>query len=262
MNKILMDKKFPVPEEILRNITMSLHNYSDGGDGVKRAKFIKNNKYCTYQMLKGLKHFFDNPESINSRQQYDLAGGDIMKNWVELTLRTQRASVQQDGKKEIKSTKDNVSSLRPQKISTDLSLNEEEDKEMKCVICILFNSNNEILMLKRSKTDNWMPEKWSFLGGTIEDDESAITAAKREIKEEINITITKLVEKLSIKREIQDEFIFIGMISESSEKEIKLDEENDDYKFVSVDKITSLDCVPNVMDYIRIVLGNSEYISK
>jgi 8-oxo-dGTP pyrophosphatase MutT (NUDIX family) len=89
-----------------------------------------------------------------------------------------------------------------------------------------------------------------------------MTTAKREIKEEIGISIGKLIEKFTIKREKQTEFIFIGYINEQDEESIQLDDENSDFVFLSVDKIADYDMVPNVMDYIRIVLGVSEYIGK
>jgi len=262
MNKQLYDKKYPVPEEILKNIEFSLHKYSGNNDGIKRAKFIKNNKSCTYQMLKGLKNFFDHAENIKNKEQYELAGGDLMKQWVDLTLKNERAKTEKKGYKEITASKDNISSLRPDKINTNFSINENEEKLNEYVICLLFNSNNDILMLKRGKTDNWMPNKWAFLGGTIEKNELPINAAKREIKEEIGVTIKKLIEKFSIKRDNQNEYIYIGLIQQDDEKNIKLDEENQDFKFVSIENLSKLDAVPNVMDYIRIVLGKNEYIGK
>jgi 8-oxo-dGTP pyrophosphatase MutT (NUDIX family) len=50
--------------------------------------------------------------------------------------------------------------------------------------------NNKILLLKRGKTAPWMPEKYCLPGGGVENNESLIDAAIREVNEEIGINLS------------------------------------------------------------------------
>ena len=50
-------------------------------------------------------------------------------------------------------------------------------------------SANKLLLLKRGPTAPWMPEKYCLPGGGVEDNESLIDAAVRELREETNIVL-------------------------------------------------------------------------
>jgi len=60
------------------------------------------------------------------------------------------------------------------------------------VVIVVIAKKQKILLIQRSKTDDWMPLHWSFPGGHIEIREPPYKAAKRELKEETNLdgTIT------------------------------------------------------------------------
>jgi hypothetical protein len=92
-NSKLYGRLFEIPQDILKYINNMIIRYPDA-DGIKRAKFLLNNKKITYQSLKRLKNFFDNfNTNTNPREQYDLAGGDLMKNFVDRTLTEKRDGV-------------------------------------------------------------------------------------------------------------------------------------------------------------------------
>lgn len=56
----------------------------------------------------------------------------------------------------------------------------------------LFNSKtNSVLLHKRDSKTKFNPDKWGFFGGTCENDESPTGTFIREIKEELNIDISK-----------------------------------------------------------------------
>jgi 8-oxo-dGTP diphosphatase len=62
-----------------------------------------------------------------------------------------------------------------------------QEKDTNDSVVIVVTDKNKILLIKRSKTDGWMPLYWSFPGGHIEIGEPPYKAAKRELKEETNL---------------------------------------------------------------------------
>lgn len=66
--------KYKISDEVIKYIHSQLIQHPTG-DGVKRAKFILNNKYLTEIDLKRIKHDLENP---TDKIQFELAGGDLM----------------------------------------------------------------------------------------------------------------------------------------------------------------------------------------
>ena len=56
------------------------------------------------------------------------------------------------------------------------------------VTCAIIHLDNKILAVQRSETMK-LPLKWEFAGGKIEEGETEVECIKREIYEELNITI-------------------------------------------------------------------------
>ena len=52
---------------------------------------------------------------------------------------------------------------------------------------VVFNSEGQVLVLKRGDTAKWEPNKWNLPGGGIEERETREEAAVRECKEEAGI---------------------------------------------------------------------------
>jgi 8-oxo-dGTP diphosphatase len=67
-----------------------------------------------------------------------------------------------------------------------------EEKDTNDSVVIVVKEKDKILLIQRSKTDDWMPLHWSFPGGHIQKNETPYKAAKRELKEETRLdgTIT------------------------------------------------------------------------
>ena len=62
-----------------------------------------------------------------------------------------------------------------------------EEKDTNDSVVIVVTDKTKILLIQRSKTDEWMPLHWSFPGGHIEKRETPYKAAKRELKEETQL---------------------------------------------------------------------------
>ncbi len=62
--------------------------------------------------------------------------------------------------------------------------------KIKLSVCGVIIYQNKFLIVKRSETDDFLPNCWEFPGGGVEDGETISEALKREIKEEIGLDIS------------------------------------------------------------------------
>lgn len=259
MNSELYGKSFKLPPEILQHLQATLTTYPQG-DGVKRAKHLMKNGAVTYQSLKRLKNFFDT-FSGEPLQQYQLAGGDLMKNFCEQTLNTQRDGVERG--KEIKRDVTNNMS-QGMKVQQTPRMNEEEEvpdgEKKQNAVAVVVNDDNQILLLKRSKSpDIWQPGKFALVGGAIEDGETPEQAIRREITEETGIAVDLMKEKFKIGRANSDseEYIFLAKY-DGDPHDIKLNFEHDSYGWYDPSEIHFLNHVPYLTEYINMVFKKDE----
>lgn len=263
MNSELYDKTYKLPPEVIKHLQTTLTS-NPHGEGVKRAKFLLNNGVVTYQALKRIKNFFDNYNGENL-QQYQLAGGDVMKSFIERTLNQDRDAVKRskDVKQDI--TVDPYLGNKPQQTPR---LNEEDDAVSdalndgvtKNALAIIINDNNQILLLRRTNTPGiWQPGKWALVGGGVEEGETPIKACQREIYEETGIPIKKFSEKYIIQRNPDSvEHVFVCKY-DGDHYDIDLDtNENDQYGWFLPQEIRFLDHVPNLIDYINLAFKKYE----
>lgn len=249
-NSQLVDKTFQIPSNVLKYIQTTLVS-NPSGEGVKRAKFMLNNGVITYQAMKRLKNYFDyyNPQTGN-KIEYALAGGDLMRDFVETTLNRERDGVSKGKVIRQDMHSDPNSELKPVNARVD-TLN--ESNLSKNVVAVIVNDDNKFLLVKRSDfPDQWMPSKWGLVGGGVNKNETPEKACKREIKEETGIEIDKFVKTFSIQRTPDNlEHIFACRFS-GDLSEITLDKESAGYGFFDTSEIEFLDTVPNLMEYITL----------
>jgi 8-oxo-dGTP diphosphatase len=252
MNQYLKDKVYSVPSDVIKYILTVLVSNSTG-EGVRRAKFIVKNGVLTYQELKGLKHFFDtfNLQSDN-KIQYALAGGNLMKGFIERTLNSDRDAAKKA--KEVKSDAKIDVNLGTKTYSPAPELNEAKKDLKKNAVAVIVNDDDKILLLKRADDSKiWQPNKWSLVGGGIEKNETPEQAVKREIKEETGLDVNKFVKTFTIQRNPDSiEYIFACRHS-GDPTDITLNEENTGYGWYDIDEMKFLDIVPNLVEYIILV---------
>ncbi len=115
---------------------------------------------------------------------------------------------------------------------------------------ILINSRKEILLLHREdKPGIDVPNKWSFVGGALDEGETPEEGIIRETKEEIdydvkNIILFKVYDDPGIQR-----YVFVGIINKKL-SELTLTE-GDDMNFFTVEDALMMDISKNTKRYIE-----------
>jgi dATP pyrophosphohydrolase len=126
-----------------------------------------------------------------------------------------------------------------------------ETKDSADSVVIVVTNKDSILLIKRSKTDAWMPDHWSFPGGHIEKKETPYKAAVRELKEETNL---KAMPVLAGSRNTKNGKMFIFLCEEWS-GEIKLNYEHSVHLWIKYDHISDLkDKTPFVKEIVATAL--------
>lgn len=246
MNKQLYDKQYVIPRNIINYVSKALIMYPTG-DGVRRANMIKSGT-ISYQALERIKHDFDllNTNDPEDMKKYILGGGDLMKNFVLTTLNTDRAGVKM--KSDATMDKSDINQgLRAQ------TINEEDKKEkLKNAIAIIVNGNNKILLLKRANIEGgWGNNLYALAGGHIEKKEKPEEACRREVREETGLTLGTFIERYTIIRDGNTEYVFVSRYN-GSDTDIKLNEEHTAYGWFGFDEIKFLDTVPNLKEYLNL----------
>ena len=117
-------------------------------------------------------------------------------------------------------------------------------------------NDNKVLILQRGSTANWMPNKWSIVGGVIEEGEVPIEAMIRECEEEIVLKPSNVYYDHKIMTNDSGEiYYFVGTLES---RDVKLDYENSAYKFISKDEINNYDFVPYVKEFILEIFSRNE----
>jgi 8-oxo-dGTP diphosphatase len=256
MNQYLKDKQYKIPQEVLKSINVALIS-NPNNDGIKRAKYLLKNGSITYQEMKRLKNFLDNFNTTPENQmQYYLAGGDLMKSFIDRTLNADRNAVKQS--KEVKQMYD-VDPMLGTKPTQTPRLNEDKKELKKNAVAVIVDSDNKILLLKRSSKPNiWQPSKWGLVGGEIEKGETPQQAIEREIKEETNLEINKFTKSFSIQKNPDSIEHVFACRYDGDPTDIRLNEENSNYGWYDIDEMKFLDIVPHLIEYITMVFKKDE----
>ena len=122
----------------------------------------------------------------------------------------------------------------------------------KIVTCFITNKD-KILILKRSDKVKSMKGLWAGVSGIIEKDESPLARAKREIFEEVGlhegqINLLKSEKEMRIvsPQYKNHEWLVFPFLFGTENQTIKLNWENSDYRWISIDEIKNFETVPSL----------------
>ena len=122
----------------------------------------------------------------------------------------------------------------------------------KIVTTFLINSG-KILLLKRSEKVKTMKNLWAGISGLIEGDEEPLSRAKIEIFEEVGIEDTniKLIKEgdsivIESPQYINHQWEVFPFLFSCKNREIKLNWENSDSKWIEIDEINNFSTVPSL----------------
>jgi len=255
-NQELYDKSYRIPPDVLKGIQTALVS-NPQGEGVKRAKFMLKNGSMTYQAMKRLKNFFDyfNSQTGDPRQ-FALAGGQLMKAFIETTLNQDRNAVKTSKNVRRDMTNDVNAELKPFQGRRDNNVMNEAEKKKekdKNAVAVIVNNDNKILLLKRGEKAPWMPNKWSLIGGGIDKGETPQHAVEREIEEETGLELKKFTKSFTIERHADSIEHIFACRYEGDPTDISLDDENSNYGWYDLSEMEYLDTVPHLIEYITLV---------
>lgn len=137
-------------------------------------------------------------------------------------------------------------------VDADAGTIEIKGVEMRSVVSSVILSGGKVLMLKRPDGCRSFPGRWSLVSGKIEDGESPVEAARREIMEEtqINVANPDVVLKPIYVREGRTLWKVHPFLYRLSSAEPVLNDENVAFEWVEPDKVgnrTTVAAVPETV---------------
>ncbi len=121
------------------------------------------------------------------------------------------------------------------------------------IVTSFIKDNDKFLLLKRSDKVKTMKGLWAGVSGIIEGDEEPLKRAKIEIFEELGITEEKIkFLKSSLKVKVHSpqyenhEWEIFPFLFEVKNPIIKLNWENSEYKWITVNEIKNYKTVPSI----------------
>lgn len=117
------------------------------------------------------------------------------------------------------------------------------------VVTSFLENDSKILILRRSDKVRTMKGKWAGISGYIEKNETALERALKEIREEVglkkeDVKLVRVGEPLQVP-DIEQEILWIvhPHLFKTSNTEIKLDWEHDEYKWIDPEDVANYDTV-------------------
>lgn len=124
---------------------------------------------------------------------------------------------------------------------------------------ILIFSEGKVLLVKRPMTKKVNPGKYSGIGGKVEQKESYLQAAKRELKEETGLEIENLRPygvTQSVAPSFGAEWVHVNFIATLPKPITLPSSEEGDFQWIEPLSVDKLDMVSDLKEYAKILAQN------
>ena len=118
----------------------------------------------------------------------------------------------------------------------------------------IVKNKGKVLILKKSPDDYNYPNKWSFCSGYVKEFEAAEDTVSREIKEETGLN-AKIIKKGKIfqKYDKTKSWIIVPFLCETKSRNVKLDHENVDFRWINYEDIKKYKTVPGLQKDLKVL---------
>jgi predicted aconitase with swiveling domain/8-oxo-dGTP pyrophosphatase MutT (NUDIX family) len=125
------------------------------------------------------------------------------------------------------------------------------------VVTVIVRSRGKILLLRRSDKVGSFRGQWAGVSGFIEDREKDEDAARREIREEINIDVPRFTSKIDTQmfRDGDTVWCVHPFLVDAKDPKIRTDWEHQAYKWVPPSDVSAFSTVPGLQQVICKLLG-------
>lgn len=131
---------------------------------------------------------------------------------------------------------------------------------------LIFNNQKQVLITRRSETNDMLPGYWDIPGGSLEDGEEPIVGAVRETEEESGLDVKNLSLFFchsNIDATKNKQFVTLVFLAEYAGGEIKLNlEEHNDFAWINISDASKYQKVHYLQDCLDLLNSKSHNILK
>jgi 8-oxo-dGTP pyrophosphatase MutT (NUDIX family) len=106
---------------------------------------------------------------------------------------------------------------------------------------VIYNAEHKVLIIKRAKVNDVLPEYWDIPGGTLEDGEDPAVGAIREVKEETGLGIASprlFFEHSNVDAAKNKQFVTLVFAAKYPGGEVMLNpEEHEEYAWITPEEV-------------------------
>lgn len=129
---------------------------------------------------------------------------------------------------------------------------------------VVYNKNNEILIIKRSMGDSWKAGEWELPGGKLDIEDDVNKAIEREVLEETGLYIRVIselgyIDLTELKTGKYQGLPYVEIVRECKvigNDKVFLSEEHDDHCWCSEDKIFDYKLTTETRKALKVILGS------